>query len=220
MEKNLWKHKFPFEYSLSPTEMYKGQQWLTFQLKNIGEKTLRELDVGLHSLDTYFMFFPYGSGQYIAELKPNQTIRTTFRVTASGSADVYATVSITGDLETFWWESGWTRIYVPEEKADLERLLVLSHPYTTIGKTLSVEVTVKGLQKSTGLKLEFWVEPPSGKSEKQAEIKMKELTVGEEARYTAEFTPKETGRYTIYAYLYDDWRRIGHKTTTILAEKR
>jgi hypothetical protein len=97
---------------------------------------------------------------------------------------------------------------------------VLSHPYTTIGKTLSVEATVKGLRESTGLKLEFWVESPSGKSEKQAEIKMKELSLGQEARYTAEFTPKETGRYTVYAYLYDEWRRIGHKTTTILAEKR
>jgi hypothetical protein len=128
--------------------------------------------------------------------------------------------SITKDGEISWWESGWTHTYVTEEKANLERLLVLSHPYTTIGKSLSVEATVKGLQKSTGQKLEFWVESPSGKSEKQAEIKMKELTVGEEARYIAEFTPKETGRYIIYAYLYDDWRRIGHKTTTILAEKR
>jgi hypothetical protein len=220
MEKNLWKYKFPFEYELFPTGVYKGQHWLTFRLKNIGRKTLQSLDVELHSLDTYFMSFPYGSGQYIETLKPNEEIKTMFRVTASGTADVYATIRITEDEEISWWESGWTRIYVKEEKADLERLLVLSHPYTTIGKTLSVEATVKGLRESTGLKLEFWVEPPSGKSEKQTEIKMKELTVGEEARYTAEFTPKETGWYTVYAYLYDEWRRIGHKTTTILAERR
>jgi hypothetical protein len=220
MEKDLWKYKFPFEYQLFPTGVYKGQHWLTLRLKNIGRKTLQGLDVELHSLDTYFMVFPYGSGQYIEKLKPNEEIKTMFRVTANGTADVYATVRITEDEEISWWESGWTRIYVKEEKADLERLLVLSHPYTTIGKTLSVEATVKGLRESTGLKLEFWVEPPSGKSEKQAEIKMKELSVGEEARYTAEFTPKETGWYTVYAYLYDEWRRIGHKTTTILAERR
>ena len=60
----------------------------------------------------------------------------------------------------FWWESGWTHIYVSEEKAELERLLLLSHPYTQIGKTVSAEATVKGLRKGTGLKLEFWVEPP------------------------------------------------------------
>ena len=217
MKTNLWKYKFPFQYSLSPTEVYKGQHWLTFKLKNIGEKTFQGLDVELHSLDTSFISIPYGEGRYLAELKPDAVIETVFRVTANGSADVYATIR---DEEFLWWESSWTRIYVTEEKADLELLLVLSHPYTTIGKTLSVEATVKGLKKSTGLKLEFWVEPPSGKSEKQAEIDMKELSVGEEARYTAEFTPKETGRYTVYVYLFDDWRRISSKTTTILAERR
>jgi hypothetical protein len=95
---------------------------------------------------------------------------------------------------------------------------VLSHPYTTIGKTLSAEATIKGLQKSTGLKLEFWVEPPSGKSEKQAEINIKELSVGEEARYSAEFTPKETGDYIIYAYLYHAGRRIGTKANFIYVQ--
>jgi hypothetical protein len=96
---------------------------------------------------------------------------------------------------------------------------VLSHPYTTIGETLSAEATIKGLRKSTGLKLEFWVETPSGKFEEQATIEIKELSVGEEARYSAEFTPKETGHYTIYAYLFDEWRRIGHKTDSIYAQK-
>ncbi|MDD1673016.1 MAG: hypothetical protein LUO93_11460, partial [Methanomicrobiales archaeon] len=182
MKKNAPKYKYPFEYQLSPTEIFKGQQWLTFKLKNIGGKTLKGLDVELHSLDTSFISFPYGTGRYQAELKPNEEIETVFRVSANGSAEVYATVRITKEEEIVWWESGWTRIYVIEEKADLERLLVLSHPYSSIGKTLSAEATVKGLKKSTGLKLEFWVEPPSGKSEKQAEINMKELSVGEEAR--------------------------------------
>jgi uncharacterized protein (DUF58 family) len=113
--------------------------------------------------------------------------------------------------------AGFTHIAVSEEKAELERLVVLSHPYTTIGKTLSAEATIKGLRKGTGLKLEFWVETPSGKSEEQAKINIKELSAGEEARYTAEFTPKETGHYTIHAYLCDDWKRIGHKTDSIYA---
>ena len=96
---------------------------------------------------------------------------------------------------------------------------MLSHPYTTIGKTLSVEATIKGLRKSTGLKLEFWVETPSGKFEEQAIIDIKELSDGKEARYSAEFTPKEMGYYTIYAYLYDGKRRIGHRTDSIQAQK-
>jgi hypothetical protein len=219
MKEHVVKYKYPFEYELFPTEIGKGFHWLTFNVKNIGSKTLRGLDVELHSLDTSFLSFPYGSGQYIEELKINELVGTIFRVTANGSADVYATIRVPDGDELSWWESGWTRIYVNEEKAALERLHVLAHPYTTIGKTLSAEATIKGLQKSIGLQLEFWVESPSGKSEKQAEIKMKDLAVGEEARYTTEFTPKETGVYTIYAYLYEGRRRISHKTTTVLTER-
>lgn len=83
-----------------------------------------------------------------------------FRVNATGSADVYATLKEREDGDPFWWESGYTRIHVSGEKAYLESLLVLSNPYTTIGQTLSVEATVKGLRKSSGLRLDFWVDPP------------------------------------------------------------
>jgi hypothetical protein len=92
---------------------------------------------------------------------------------------------------------------------------VLSNPYTPIGKTISAEATVKGLRKNGTLKLEFWVETPSGKNEQQAKIDIKDLPVGAEARYTTEFTPTETGFYTIYAYLYDGYAGAGYKTETI-----
>jgi len=215
--------KYPIEYELSPTEIGKGKQWLTFKLKNTGRQTLKRLDVELHSLDTFYLFpliFPYAFGHYIGELKPDEEREVVFQVNASGSAEVYATIKARKNGYYFSWESGWTHISVSEEKAEIGRLVVLSHPYTTIGKTLSTEATIKGLQKSTGLKLEFWVETPAGKLEEQATIEIKDLPVGEEARYSAEFTPKETGFYTIYAYLYDGWRRIGHKTDTIYARKQ
>ncbi len=132
---------------------------------------------------------------------------------------MYATISAHKEGDYFWWESGWIYIQVSEEKAELERILVLSHPYTTIGKTIKAEATLKGLLKSSGLKLEFWADTPSGKWEELANIETKDLSVGEEAQYSAEFTPKETGYYTINAYLYDGWKRIGHKTHSIYARK-
>jgi hypothetical protein len=214
--------KYPIVYELNPTLINKGNSWLTLKLKNISGDTLRGADTQLHSLDTYYLtvygtWWGFGAGQYIKELKPNEEVELVFRINALGSADVYATIIAHAN---FWWESGLTHIYVNEEKAELERLLVLSHPYTRIGKTLSAEATVKGLRKGAGLKLEFWVEAPSGKSEKQATTEIKELSAGEEARYTAEFTPKETGSYSIYAYLYDGWQRIGHKTNYIYVERQ
>jgi len=217
--------KHPIEYELNPTEMDKGKQWLTLKLKNTGNKTLKRLGVDLHSLDTFYLFpliFPYAFGHYIGELKPNEEREVAFQVNASGSADVYATISARTNGDYFWWESGWTHISVTDEKAEIGRLLVLSNPYTKIGKSISAEATIKGLRKVTGqgLKLEFWVETPSEKMEEQASIDIKDLPVGEEARYTAEFTPKETGLYTIYAYLYDGWRRIDRKTESIYAQKK
>jgi hypothetical protein len=218
--KKVLRTKYPIEYELSPTELDKGTHWLTLKLKNIGSETLTRLDVQLHSVDTFNISFPiYGSGHYLVELKPDEEKEVVFRVNAYGPASLYAIIKARKDGDYFWWESGWTRIYI-EEKALLERLVVLSHPYTPIGKTLSAEATIKGLQKGTGLKLEFWVEPPSGKFEKQAEVDIKELSVGEEARYTAEFTPKEAGYYTIYAYLYHDRRRIDSKHSFIYVQKK
>ena len=215
--------KHPIEYELNPTEMDKGKQWITLKLKNTGNKTLKRLSVELHSLDTFYLFplfYPFGIGHYIGELKPDEGREVVFQINAQGSADVYATISALRDEEYFLWESGWTHITVIEEKAEIVGLVVLSHPYTTIGKTLSAEATIKGLRKVTGLKLEFWVETPAGKFEEQATIDIKELSIGEEARYSAEFTPKETGYYTVYAYLYDGWRKIGHKTDHIYAQKK
>jgi hypothetical protein len=225
MTTKFLRFKHPIEYELNPAGVDEGNSWVTLKLKNIGSETLENLDVQLHSLDTYNLSvygtsFGFGAGQYLLELGPNKEEEVVFRINASGSADVYATIKGRKDGEYFWWESGWTHIRVSEEKAEIERLLVLSHPYADIGKTLSAEATIKGSKKSSGLKLEFWVEPPSGKSEQQATIDIKDLPVGEEARYSAEFTPKETGYYTIYAYLYDGWKRIGYKTETIYARKQ
>jgi len=55
------RFKYPIEYELNPTEIYKGVQWLTLRLKNAGNVTLKRFDVELHSLDTFplpLYFFP------------------------------------------------------------------------------------------------------------------------------------------------------------------
>ena len=146
----MLRTKYPIEYELSPAEMDRGTHWLTLKLKNIGNDSLKRLDVQLHSLDTLNISFPfvYGTAHYLAEFKPDEEREVVFRVNVYGPASVYATISARRDGDRFWWESGWTRIYI-EEKALLERLLVLSHPYTPIGKTLSAEATIKGLEKVT-----------------------------------------------------------------------
>ena len=222
----MWKLKYPMEYEVTPVVIDKGSNWVTLKLKNIGRETLEELDIQLHSLDTnnltVYGNWGSGAGHYFPSLRPNEEKEVVFRVNALGSANVYITIKGSRDGEYskyLTWESGWTNLKLREEKAEIERLLVLSNPHTTIGETISAEATIKGLKESTGLRLEFWVEAPVGKSEQQATIDIKDLPVGEEARYTVEFKPEQMGYYTIYAYLYDGWKRIGYETESIFARE-
>ncbi len=104
------------------------------------------------------------------------------------------------------------------ELAELESILV-SNPYGTIGRDLEVEATVKGLGNSDGLDLHFWADTPSGKYEELAEIKTKKLSSGEEASYITKITPKEEGYYTVYATLYNNYRRIGRNSDTLRVAK-
>jgi hypothetical protein len=180
---NMLRWKYPIEYELTPKEIEKGTNWVTLKLKNMGSETLKDLDVQLHSLDTYnlsvYETWWSEAGQYVSELGLNEEKELVFRVNAIGSADAYATIKGRKAGKYWWWESGWTRLSLSEERAEIGRLLVLSNPYTAIGKTISVEATIKGLRKNGELKLDFWVETPSGKNEEQASIDIKDLPAGE-----------------------------------------
>ena len=214
----MLRYKYPFEYELSPESLDKGTRWLTLKLKNIGEKTLAQLDVRLHSGDTSHMFV-YTMGEYITFLAPNEERTLSFQVFAGtvfeGTTVVYVNTLGRKDGDYFYWESPWFNMKVGGEVAEIERLFVLTHPYTAIGKTLEVEATIKGLDKSEGLSLEFWADTPSGKYEELAKIEGKQLSAGEEATYITKITPKENGIYKVYANLYHNYRRIGRKTSTI-----
>jgi hypothetical protein len=131
MTTKMWKSRDPFEYELTPVEIDKGTSWLTLKLKNMRSVTLEDLDIQLHSLDTYnltvYGTWGIGAGHYIAYLGPSEEREVVFRVNAVGSAIVYATIKARKAGKYFWWESGWTYIKLGEEKAEIGRLLVLSH---------------------------------------------------------------------------------------------
>src|SRR4030042_2017388 len=104
----LRRYKFPFDYELSPLEIEVGTNWVTLNLKNIGRETLRDLDIQLHSLDTYnltvYGMGLFGAGQYLEELKSGEEKEESFRVNAVGSANVYVTIKARREGITFNWE--------------------------------------------------------------------------------------------------------------------
>jgi hypothetical protein len=219
----MLRYKHPFEYELSPDTLDKGLRWLTLSLKNKGNEGLAQLDVRLHSADTSFILV-YGTGEYIPYLKPDEEGILSFQVLAGalfeGMTELYVNMTGGKDGDPFYWESPWLNTMVAGEVAELESLFVLTHPYTTIGKTFDVEATIKALDKSEGLNLYFWTDTPSGKYEELAKVKTKKLAAGDRHTLSAKITPKETGYYKVYATLYDNRRRrIGRKTSTIWVQK-
>ena len=74
-----------------------------------------------------------------------------------------------------------------------------------------MEATLQGATESEDLRLEFWAETPREELVELGTVEPKDLVAGEEVRYAVEITPKHEGMYTLYAYLYDGARRIGHE---------
>jgi len=211
------RSKYPFEYELSPESLEKGTQWLTMRLKNEGNDKLHNLDIKIHSIDSSHISFR-NPNDYIYRLTPDEEKYLNFQVDTHATTSIYASIRYFKSGGQFHWDSPWIRQQVVGEVAELESILV-SNPYGTIGRELEVEATVKGLGNSDGLDLHFWADTPSGKYEELAEIKTKKLSSGEEASYTTNITPKEEGYYTVYATLYNNYRRISRDSDTLRVEK-
>ena len=191
---------------------------MTIRFKNIGSENLESLDVKLHTLDPYFIRV-FGTGEYISNLAPGEEATRAFQVEATGSTDVYASVSGFSSKGAFTVDSPWVKLTVTGNAAELVSLFAMTMPYTQMGEVVKVEAVVKGLRDSKNLDLEFWVRRPSGITKEITKIVVEEISAGEEQSFSAEITPKEEGFHTIYAYLYLNYKKIGLKTDTILVEE-
>lgn len=211
--------RYPVEYKLTPEKIDKGTHWLTLSLKNIGTKTLKNIDVKLNPVDSYAIHV-LGTGKYLENLKATETEVIPFQVIAKTTGKLFATLEGRDENQDyFYFESPEMNLKVGLEAAELVSLFALTHPYCPLGEHIEVEARIKGLEKSRGLTLEFWAKTPSGRYEDLARIETKDLDPGEEATYTAMITPSETGMHTITAYLKDGYRRIGKSTEYVWAKK-
>jgi hypothetical protein len=206
--------RYPIQYELSPKRMDPGRRWLTLNIKNLGAEDLTGLDIRLNSLDIYSLSV-LGTGSYVSVLEPEEERILPFQVSANSTGSVYISVDGWQDGESFHWESPGALITVGREVAELVSLFAMTEPYPPLRKTIRCEANVRGLAESEGLRLEFWADTPSGEFEELATVETKQLSAGEEARYSAGITPEEEGLYTLYAYLYDGVRRIGREVETV-----
>ena len=202
--------KHPIEYELTPMSTSVGLRWLTLTVKNIGIENLIGLDVKLNSLDAYGIYV-YGTGNFIQVLKPGEEQVIPFQALVNATDWVYVSLDGWKGAGILHWESPRIRIKIGEDVATLVSLFALVEPYPRLGERIRVEATLQGVTESEYLRLEFWAETPGGEFVQLGIVEPKNLVVGEEVRYAVEMTPQHEGKYTIYAYLYDGAKRIGHE---------
>jgi hypothetical protein len=192
-------------------------RWLALRLKNVGEQNLIGLDVRLNSLDGYSIYV-HGTGDYITALKPGQEETLAFQVLATSTGRVYLSLDGWQAAALFHWESPRIEVKVGEDVAKLVSLFALTQPYPHKGDRIRFEAVLRGSANSVRLRLEFWAETPSGEFVELGRVETQALSTDEQARYSAEFTPEEEGMYTVYAYLYDGAKRIGHELEQVYVE--
>jgi hypothetical protein len=196
---------------LKPKTISMGARWLTLTIKNVGDENLIGLDVKLNSLDAYSISV-YDAGHYVTSLKPGEESIVPFQVLVNATDFVYVSIDGMQATRGLHWESPRIRLTLGESKAALVSLFALTKPYPPRGERIQVEATLQGtMQNADDLSLRFWAQTPIEHFKDLGTVHPKELSPGERARYTVEFVPEEEGLYTVYAYLYDGTRRIGHE---------
>jgi hypothetical protein len=204
--------KFPIEYEISPRSIRAGRSWLAVSLKNVSEDALTGLNVRLNSLDTYAIDIEE-EATFVSSLDPDEGEEFHFQVAAQQSGGLYISVDGRWAGEPFHWESPSRRIAVGDEIAELVSVFAVSERHPRVGEPVTIEATLRGLTIARGLIIEFWVESPRGESIAVDKTATDPLSPGETATYKADpFVPEEEGIYVIHAYLFDDTRRVGHKT--------
>lgn len=210
--------KYPLEIEMVPKEIDAGTRWVSLRLKNIGKKILRNLDVQLNSRDSYFLR-PLSPSKFIFELDPGEEEWLSYQIRAEGNASLYVTVDGYEEDKFFAYESPDIAIKVLGQLAEIQSLVAVTEPYPPLGEMLRCDANIIALENTDELNLEIWLDTPTGDFEKLADIETKNFEIGEEATYSTEITPKNTGIYTIHAYLYYNNKRIDHLTNVLHIKK-
>jgi hypothetical protein len=201
--------KSPFEYELAPNEVEAGVHEVTLTLRNVGDVDLHNLSVRMNSTDTY-QIDVHGTGNSLPILGADEFQDLSFQITAQGTTWLYASIDGRRGDEDFHWESSGMRVVVGFDVAEIVSFYALTQPYPTLGSTVTLEVTIRGIAYNKGLGLEFWADTPDGESVSIAKMPTEPVPEGETVRYTTKYQPRREGIYTLHAYLFAGVRRIGH----------
>jgi hypothetical protein len=200
----------PFEYSISPERIEPGTHWVSIHLKNIERQPMMNMNVRLISNDP-LRIQPLDRGGYINLLNPCEERVVPVQIEANQGSWVYLHIEYWLDDEMFYWESPNVWLKVRRDPARIMTLFSIKGHQLNLGEEIPVEATVTADLPVDDLHIDFWIETADGKFETFQSIDIDHMDAGEVRTITSSFTPEEEGLYSIYAYLFDEKRRVDRK---------
>jgi hypothetical protein len=79
--RKLRRAKIPIQYELEPESIASGSNWNDLIPKNLNDERLTNIDVRLHSMDTYNLVVSNMS-KFIYLMEPEEEVRLEYRVSA------------------------------------------------------------------------------------------------------------------------------------------
>jgi hypothetical protein len=210
------KQKRFIAFDLYPVNVDVGIRTIVIRLQNLSTRNLTDLDIRLHSRDSYAIG-TYATGKHMSTIKPEEQVNVKVQISAYATAKVYISLSGLCNNQPYHWQSPGLLVKVGEPAAELFSLFAFSERYLPVGESIAYEATVRSHKMSDKLVLELWAEKPDGDFEELAMVKLKKLALDEHMRFEADFTPRREDLYTIHAYIFEGTKRIGYEVDSVYA---
>src|SRR6056297_3935321 len=155
--------KEDMEYSIRPGAIDTGLNTLVLKVKNKGKEEIKDAVVRLNTLDAYALNIS-GRGARVKSLEPGQDKEFKIQAWVNSTGAAFASVDgISGGKgEKIHRESFAFTLQAGRDTARIFSLFALSYPYSPVDKKLKCEAAIEAMAESSGLSLEFWLEPPAG----------------------------------------------------------
>lgn len=208
----------PFEYGIAPRSIEEGDGKITLHLKNIGTKDLTDLEVRLHSLDTFYLLV-IDPRVNLQKLEPGEEKTIDFKVKAKNTTDVLVQIEAKEEEGGIInWESPWKMIRVKKQGAEIISMIITDYDVKK-GQKIQVETKLRGAFDTGHIySIEVYVDTPEGEYKNIGKFQTKKIKPEEIVRYSVDYVPKEPGMYAFYSYLYEGENKVGRTRQVLFVE--
>ncbi len=205
------RRKYPFEVTVSPTQLERGRHWITVVLRNVSTAPVTELSATLYTYNSHDVdVLPSGSFHFIRELQPQESAALNFHVFADHTGRVYLHVTAYRDGKLVSWYSPDQELRLTEDPAEIQ-IFFVNRPYWGYEETIETETVVQAHRDVEGLRLEVAATPPSKDHTLMDVIDIDAIAAGGTKRFVSELFAGEEGTYLLNARLFYAGKLISSK---------